>query len=201
MSQQPKGFTIIEVMIAIVILALVMAIGVPSFVDFTRNRAVEDAATRWLADINAARAASISRSSLVTMCPFNTGTNTCSATGSCNCTTGTANFVWDTGWIAFVNADDDWQFSQAAGDVLLLAADGFEDNITLRSSQRAGRRFSFAPTGMLDGTDWPGFAGIACYNNSSADYACKATVISAGGSSRQFTIDKGDSTTPGYYEP
>ncbi len=68
MKRLPRGFTLLEVMITIAILAIALGIGVPSFIDFMRNSRLSGTANDLLADLNFARSESIKRHVPVTLC-------------------------------------------------------------------------------------------------------------------------------------
>ena len=68
MKARHTGFTLIELMITIVLVALILGLGVPSFVEFSRNNRMTGAANDLLADLNLARTESVKRHVPVTVC-------------------------------------------------------------------------------------------------------------------------------------
>ena len=91
---RPYGFTLIELMITLAIVAIVLAVGVPSFQGMMRNNRAITNANDFLSSLNVARGEAIKRGIgwRVVMCP---GT----AAGGC------AGTAWGSGWIVFVDAD------------------------------------------------------------------------------------------------
>lgn len=94
------GLTAIELLVTVAILAIVLAIGLPSLREFlTRNQAAS-ITREFSSDVTRARTEAINRNSCVTMCISNTtanaltgGTPTCAGSGS----------NWQVGWIVFAN--------------------------------------------------------------------------------------------------
>lgn len=81
-----QGFTILELMIALLISAILMAIAVPSFTRIIRDNRVLSGANSLVGAIGQARSEALRRSRSVTVCPSVNGT-TCSGSD------------WPGGWI------------------------------------------------------------------------------------------------------
>ncbi len=121
MKARHTGFTLIELMITIVLVALILGLGVPSFVEFSRNNRMTGAANDLLADLNLARTASVKRHVPVTICA---SANPMAATPACAATNATS-FA---GWIVFVDdanpavaaaTDGNAVFDAGVGETLL----------------------------------------------------------------------------------
>jgi type IV fimbrial biogenesis protein FimT len=80
-----QGFSLIELMIAIALLGVVLAIAVPSFTDAVLGSKLRSYANNFLASTYLARGEAIKRNSVVNLCASSNGT---SCTGS-----------WEQGWI------------------------------------------------------------------------------------------------------
>jgi type IV fimbrial biogenesis protein FimT len=98
------GFTLIEMMVAITIAGILLAVAVPSFKDLITRNAVENLQTRFAAAVTAARSEAASRNTVITLCSSINGTS---------CVGGD----WKSGWIVFVDADADAVVDDAAGGV------------------------------------------------------------------------------------
>jgi type IV fimbrial biogenesis protein FimT len=94
MKHKQGGFTIIELMFTVVVLAVLLAIGIPNFRDFIRNSHMTAAANDLLSDINLTRSESVKRRVPVTLCR---------STDGASCATGSGNFAR---WIVFVDDAD-----------------------------------------------------------------------------------------------
>jgi type IV fimbrial biogenesis protein FimT len=82
-----RGFTLIELMVALAVAALLFAIGVPMLRDVTLGSRLSAAANDLLASVQLARSEAIKRNLAVTLCASDDGA-TCAAAGG-----------WELGWI------------------------------------------------------------------------------------------------------
>ena len=94
MRTSESGLTLLELMLAITIAAILLGVAVPSFTTAMRNSQQISAANDLLASMHFAREMAIRRNTRVTMCPSSSGT-------ACEAVT------WDQGWVVFVDADND----------------------------------------------------------------------------------------------
>jgi type IV fimbrial biogenesis protein FimT len=85
------GFTLIEMLVAIAIAAILLALAAPSFEDAAVSSKVSDIATKVAVAANNARSEAIKRNGEVVVCMSADGA-TCAGSGS-----------WEQGWIAFVD--------------------------------------------------------------------------------------------------
>lgn len=112
-----RGFTLVELMVTVAVLAILTTIAVPGFRDTIRRNRVSAASNALFADLHYARAEAINRGQLVSLCPSSDGSN-CSADGN----------AWEAGWLVYTypagaapaNA------TYAAGNILLRATGGRE---------------------------------------------------------------------------
>ena len=94
MKQRVRGFTLIELMVSIGILAILVAVAIPSFTSVMVNYRLTSIANTFVASAQLARSEAIKRNSRVTMCKSADGT-TCAMTGG-----------WEQGWILFQDVDN-----------------------------------------------------------------------------------------------
>jgi type IV fimbrial biogenesis protein FimT len=92
MQPTARGFTLIELMTAILVLGNLFAMALPSYREVTRNNRTTAAQNDLVTAFALARSESIRRSTTVSVCASSTGTS---------CTGGTD---WAVGWIAFTDA-------------------------------------------------------------------------------------------------
>ena len=98
LSPRQKGFTLIELMVTIAIAAVLMMVGVPSFVAFQRNSQLTSAANSFIAALSAARGEAMKRGRQAVVVPR-------------------ADNDWAPGWTVFVDTDNDQQFN--GSDILI----------------------------------------------------------------------------------
>jgi type IV fimbrial biogenesis protein FimT len=86
-----EGFTLLECLVAVAIMAILTVLAVPGFRDLLVRRSVLVTADALVSDLRFARAEAIKRGTQVSMCRSANG-SACSATGN-----------WVDGWIVFVD--------------------------------------------------------------------------------------------------
>jgi type IV fimbrial biogenesis protein FimT len=64
-----EGFSIVELMVVVILAAIILGLGAPSFADFQRNNRLSGAANDLLGVIQTARGEAIKRQSPVSICP------------------------------------------------------------------------------------------------------------------------------------
>lgn len=84
------GFTLLELMVTVTVMAVLLAIAVPTFRNTIQRNRVSSASNDMLAALSYARTTAITRSQLVSMCPSPDGT-TCTSAG----------LAFEPGWIVY----------------------------------------------------------------------------------------------------
>lgn len=128
----PRGFTLLELMIVVVVAAILLAIGVPFFGEFARNNRLTASANDFLSAAQLARTEAIKRQQVVSICASaNPGAGAAAA-----CSGGEFS-----GWIVFPDADSDC--ARAAGEPV-IAAGGVDHSSVLSRANGACASFSAA---------------------------------------------------------
>jgi len=96
MDAGERGYTLIELMFALAILAGLLAWSVPTFGDLRRNAARTTAVNEFVQAVYFARSEAIKRNGVVSLCPSRDA-QSCDAAGA----------PWHAGWIVFINHDRD----------------------------------------------------------------------------------------------
>lgn len=139
-SERQDGFTLIELMVTIFVLAILLAIAVPSFRGVIHRSDVSAASNALLADISYARTEAINRGTYASICPSTDGTS-CASDGA----------TFDKGWIIYTYAPG----AAAASSVydsskpdtnLLLRATGAQSSVSMQSDN--SKVMSFGPQGQ-----------------------------------------------------
>ncbi len=112
MKNRPNGFTLIELLVVVAIVAILVAMAVPSFNSMMMRRSVRSAALDLVSDMRYARSEALRRSLRVSVCSLAAGsTNTCAAPGAAN---------WANGWMVFSDMDaNTGTFNLAAGEEII----------------------------------------------------------------------------------
>lgn len=90
--EQTGGFTVIELMIVMTIAVVLIAIGMPSFVEFTRETRSTSIMSSLTADIHLARSEAVKRNSRVLFCARASATSN-------SCTGAPSQSAWMNGWL------------------------------------------------------------------------------------------------------
>ncbi|MBT9507121.1 GspH/FimT family pseudopilin [Rhodoferax sp.] len=112
-----RGFTLIELMVTMALVAALMAVAIPSFKAFQRNSELSSFTNTLLAGINAARSEAMKRGMYAMVVP-NDGVN------------------WNSGWQVFVDKDRSQNYL-AANDISVLKTDTPPSYLTISGNGTA----------------------------------------------------------------
>jgi type IV fimbrial biogenesis protein FimT len=130
-KQNQSGFTLMELLVAVAIAGILLAVGMPSMREFIQNGRITAVTNELVGTLMVARSEAIKQSTQVCVCPsttVNAAIPACAANGN-----------WESGWIAFSDFNGDCAIN-GANDLLLKVWDGsqYAGSITLRTNANAG---------------------------------------------------------------
>lgn len=137
-SRRQRGFSLLELMITITVVAILLAIAVPSFRDVIRRNQVSSASNELLAGLSYARTEAITRGQLVSMCPSADGAS-CTANGK----------AYEPGWLVYTypaGAASAGKAYAAATDILLRSK-GTRPGVSIQ--EKSGSVITFGQQGQL----------------------------------------------------
>ena len=118
------GVTLVELLVVVVLAAILMSIGVPSYRYVTTSNRMATEIDSLLGDLQYARSESIREGQFVTVCVAqSTSTPTCAASGTA---------TWQNGWIIFADVNNDGTID--SGDPVLRIQNPYSSSDTLVAS-------------------------------------------------------------------
>jgi len=140
-----KGFTLLELIIIIAILAITMAIAAPGLSTMISNNRISSNASDFAAALQLAKAEAVARLNPVIVCKKNVDSNGCVAGGD-----------WSQGWIVF--SDDNGNGGVDAGDneAILLIHEALHERINFGGTGGIDNFVRFQPSGTtsVTNTEW-----------------------------------------------
>lgn len=136
-----RGFTLVELVVTLAIIAIIATLGVPSFNATIKNNRLVAESNRLIAHIQLARSEAIKRNQVVSLCRSGNG-SLCGNTDS---------RVYHQGWLVYADTDgrdDDYEVGE--GDALVQIGEASPGGITIMSDTTGNRWLSFKSNGMLD---------------------------------------------------
>jgi len=161
MQKHESAFTLIELMIAIAVAAVVLTIGVPGFGRVIERNQLSTNINGLVSTLHFARSEAIRRNKNITICHSNDGA-TCSGVG------------YEDGWIIFHDNNGDGDYADA-GEELIRVNEGLSNNYTMRAGNLSS--FSYNARGSA-----PNGRVVLCKNNSTTN--ARAIFVAVGGRTR-----------------
>ncbi|MEM9531806.1 MAG: GspH/FimT family pseudopilin [Pseudomonadota bacterium] len=136
-SASDRGFSLIELLVSLTLLAILISTGVPAVGDLLARQEVLAAHSRLFTHLNLARTVAITEGRQTVLCPSTDGER---------CSGGTQ---WQTGWVAFVDGNRNRTLD--AGERRLRVG-RLPEGISVTSS-RARRAIRYLPSGASPGSN------------------------------------------------
>ncbi len=168
-----QGFTLTELVIALVILGILTALGVPAYTEFVRNSRRAGVLNEFSAALNLARSEAVKRGVPVAVCRTADGAN-CGGT-------------WTAGWLVFVNLDGDSPAVVDAGETVLRSYRVADPAYTLTPNAPFTNFVAYQPNGGTNNT-----AGRFTYCDARGVRSARAVLINITGRPRLSQDVDGD---------
>lgn len=132
--KKDSGFTLIELVVALTLLGILLAMAIPNFTLMVKNSRLTSQANDFIIAVNLARSEAIKRNLNVSLCPSADGA-TCAGAG-----------IWEQGWLIYVDADS--SFSLNAGDTILRIFPRLSGDNTFRANANYANLITYRPRGF-----------------------------------------------------
>ncbi len=173
-----KGFTLVEVLTIMLIVAILASIGLPGMNRMLENNRLSTNTNRLVSSLYAARSEAVKRSSVLVICTRNNAGNGCDTSE-----------YWNNGWIVFVDSDNDGVYD--AGEELLNVVDKTDTGMAFATG--APKTIRFSADGMVD-ADGDGDIGEVVGDSVSfrlnSDHDSRIIQLGSAGSIRACDPDK-----------
>lgn len=132
-----RGVTVIELAVAMVVLGILVAAAIPSFVQLLRDAERTTVLSELTASLNLARAEALGRGVPVSVCR---------SADAASCSSGT----WAEGWLVFINDDNDAPAVVDAGEVILKAQQEPAPAYSLVPNNNYANFITYRPNGSVN---------------------------------------------------
>lgn len=166
-AHRAGGFTAIELLVTVSIVAILAALAAPSFTPLIESWRVRQATEQLSSSLYFARSEAIKRGGQIAIQKLPNNTN--------GCTTATGNRDWDCGW--FVCHDTNNNGTCNVNEPVLQRADAPARVQITRTS--GGASIKLNRWGLVDGT-WLGFS-LVPLDKTTAHYGARGVCVSSGG--------------------
>lgn len=129
-----RGVTLIELLVAMSVSAILLTVGVPSFSQFTVNTRLNSYANAMFSHLTLARSEAIKRNTRVAMCKSSDG-STCANTGD-----------WSQGWVVFADLDNSGSIS--GGEQVITTMPAFSTGFSFSGNANVSNYISYDAQGM-----------------------------------------------------
>ena len=133
-KRRQQGFTLYELMITLMVVAIILSFGIPNLRNFTLNSRITGTANDLHAAFMMARTEAAHAKTNVTICA------SADPMGAANC-----GGTWDQGYVVFI--DDDADQVRDAGEAILRSHPPLDTGVMLRVAD-AATYFMYAPSGL-----------------------------------------------------
>jgi type IV fimbrial biogenesis protein FimT len=130
MMKKKTGFTLVELMVTLVVAAILLTVGVPSFLETIRRNRTTSQANELVTALNLARSEAVKRSMQVTVLRMG--------------------IEWEDGWDVFVDEDGDGSLDPDV-DALIQKYAALSEGYTLRTDDIMAAWVTFLPSGLSVG--------------------------------------------------
>jgi type IV fimbrial biogenesis protein FimT len=151
--KKKSGFTLLELLITVALIAVVTALAIPGMSTFSKNDRLTTNINTMIGHLAYARSEAVKSSAQVSIC---------ASSDAANCTGGN----WEDGWIVYVDSDSNGSFSEdtTTGEVILRANQALDGGNKLSPTANYASQVTYDNRGFVTATG--GF--LLCDNRNGA---------------------------------
>lgn len=174
MPKKQAGFTALELIITMTIAAILLGVGIPSFINTIRTNRLAASTNEVVSALMYARSEAVKRNLPIAMCRSSNGT-ACAAAGTGG---------WEIGWMTYVDANSDSSYT--SGETVLNVHEAMNSSLSAVGNNNVINQILFNSLGLMPG-------GMGAIKIKFADDAADANVryICVASSGRPRLIPKG----------
>ena len=162
---EQTGFTMIELLITIVILAVLLSLAGPSFVELVKTNRIQANTDLFFTSLITARSEALKRNQPVVTCKSSNGSD---------CSVGSG-IGWEQGWLIY--ADEDADNTLDSGEMVITVREALPGGYTLRPN---GSNFNNRLTYRQDGTASGNGTFALCDSDGDLDRAREVIIQNTG---------------------
>ncbi len=136
------GLTIIELLVALMVVSILMTVGAPAMGNFIKNNRLSQSSFDVLGTINLARSEAVKRRVRVILCRSADST---AASPTC----GGSTSIWTTGWLIFASGDNNNTYENGT-DTLLGIGVVSADGVAVKSNSTSNINLEYNPDGTTN---------------------------------------------------
>lgn len=167
-TRKNRGFTLIEVLVVIAVLAILLSVAVPSFNYTLVNYRLSSFASSFVASASLARSEAIKRNSRMTLCKSSNGTD-CAASGG-----------WHQGWIVFNDSDNN--AARGSAELVVSKTSALPSDFVMTGGAAVVSYLSFEPggTSQLISGDFQSGTLVLCSRSGGTNQGRQIVINSVG---------------------
>ena len=173
-----RGFTLIEMMVAVALTGLLLSMAVPALQQFTSNARQTSTINDFVSSMHIARSTAVTTNFRTTICASSNGV-------SCEAVT------WDQGWIVFSDRDSD---QTVDSDETIVASSDGADGLDIRSGE-FGQFLMYRPNGRVMTASAAGNSGQFTVCDSRGSEHAKVLIVDLSGRPR-LSYHQADGSAP-----
>lgn len=135
MGNRSKGFTLVELLTGVAVLAITLTLAGPSFVGMIKNNRISGASNDFVGALQLAKTESAARTRPVSICKSNDDATGCVGGGD-----------WQQGWLVFTDIDADGNYDDGE-DTLIFIQEALHEQITFGGTAGVDTSVTFFPSG------------------------------------------------------